>query len=281
MAEACPARDLVTGAHTGAVDSPLVPFVEHDRGLVVFDEVPALPVTLPAVAGLLAGAAEVDITPPPGMPKAGYSKNAHDGTGFRTRLRARVVHLRSGTSSVAIVTLDLLGGSAVLQRLVARSIAEHTDVPLHGLFIGATHTHAGAGQFQGSAFYSRFASNRPGFDPAWTQFLVDRISGAVIDAVATRRPAMAAMGRTEVWGLTRNRSLAPHVRNESVADEPDGAHRKFAAVNPWLHVLRVDAAAPAGGYEPLAALATFSIHGTGISHHAHEYNADVWAYLVG
>lgn len=256
-------------------ESPLLPFVESPGDVVDFSDVPRPPVELPPVEGLLAGAAEVDITPPPGMPKAGYSKNAHDGTGFRTRLRARALHLRSGTSSVAVVTLDLLGGSTVLQRLVAKAVAERTDVPLHGLFVGATHTHAGPGQFQGSTFYSRFASNRPGFDPAWTQFLVDRISGAVVEAVETRRPARAAMGRAEVWGLTRNRSLPPHVRNATVDDPSLAAHRKFAAINPWLHVLRID-----DDQGPVGALATFSIHGTGVSHHAHEYNADVWAYLV-
>lgn len=261
-------------------ESPLLPFVDDDRGVATFTATPRPPDELPDVRELLAGAAEVDITPPPGMPKAGYSKNAHDGTGFRTRLRARALHLRHGRASVCVVTLDLLGGSTVLQRLVAEAVAERTDVPLHGLFIGATHTHAGPGQFQGSPFYSRFASNRPGFDPAWTQFLVERISTAVLDAVETRQPARAAVGRTEVWGLTRNRSLAPHVRNATVDDRSEAAHRKFAAVNPWLHVLRVDSAAKGGHGGPLGALATFSIHGTGVSHHAHEYNADVWAYLV-
>lgn len=271
-----PAGRAPLGA-VGAIDpSPLLPFVDVDRGLAEFTDVPAPPTELPEVRGLLAGAAEVDITPPPGMPKAGYSKNAHDGAGFRTRLRARAFHLRSGTTSLAVVTLDLLGGSTVLQRLVARALAHRgVDVPLHGLYLGATHTHAGPGQFQGSPFYSRFASNRPGFDPAWSQFLVDRITDAVATAVATRQPARAAIGRTEVWGLTRNRSLAPHLRNTTVDHDDVGNHRKFAAVNPWLHVLRVDVADG-----PLAALATFSIHGTGISHHAHEYNADVWAYLV-
>ena len=42
-------------------------------------------------------------------------------------------------------------------------------MPLAGLSIGATHTHAGPGQFLGTDFYNRFASNQPGFDPAWTQ----------------------------------------------------------------------------------------------------------------
>ena len=82
-------------------DSPLLPLAGADRGRARLDlPLPAAPVAPPAIADrLLAGAAEADITPPPGLPKAGYSRNAHTGTGFRTRLRARVVHLRSGTSS--------------------------------------------------------------------------------------------------------------------------------------------------------------------------------------
>src|SRR5689334_17872837 len=172
---------------------------------------------LPVVEGLLAGAAEVDITPPPGMPKAGHSRNAHDGVGFRTRLKARVVHLRVGRSSVALIALDLLAGSAVVQHALAKAVAD-TDVSLSGIFLAATHTHAGPGQYSGSAFYNDWASNRPGFDPAYTAFLVSQLERAVREAVATRRPARAAIGCTEVWGLTRNRSLGAFVRNEDLAD---------------------------------------------------------------
>jgi neutral ceramidase len=231
---------------------------------------------IPHVDGLLAGAAEVDITPPPGMPKAGYSSNARDGNGFRTRLRGRVLHLRAGVASLAIVQCDLLGGSAVLQHLVADAIANDTDIPLAGLMIGATHTHAGPGQFLGNDFYNRFASNRAGFDPAWTQFLVDRLSAAVRAAYEGRRPARLAIGARPVFGLTRNRSLDPYVHNETIADKREEPQRKFASINPALHVVRVD------GHDgsKIGATVIFSVHGTGISRHTHEYNADVWAYLV-
>src|SRR5579864_4619231 len=121
--------------------SPLAPFLDQDRGRARFS-VRAMPVELPEVDGLLAGAAEVDITPPPGMPKAGHSKNAQDGVGFRTRLRARVIHLRAGTASLALVASDLHAGSAVVHRLVAQEVAHDTDVRLAGLLLGATHTHA-------------------------------------------------------------------------------------------------------------------------------------------
>ena len=264
----------------GGYESPLLPLIDGRADEARFTITPpSFDSELPEVGGLLAGASEVDITPPPGMPKAGFSKNARDGNGFRNRLRARVLHLRAGRTSLAIVQLDLLSGSALLQHLVAHAVAGSTDVRLPGLFIGATHTHAGPGQFDASQFYNRFASNRPGFDPAWTQFLADRIAGAVIDAVNSRVPARVGVGRTEVWGLTRNRSLDPHSRNLTVTDKRLDPQRKFAAVNPWLHLVRVDAEADGGGLRPLAAMTVFSVHGTGISHHCDEYHADLWAYL--
>jgi neutral ceramidase len=236
---------------------------------------------LPEVPGLLAGAAEVDVTPPPGMPKSGHSRNAQDGTGFRTRLRVRAVHLRAGRVSLGLVAGDMHAGSAVVHRLVAAAVRGRTDIPMAGLFMGATHTHAGPGQFHGSDFYNRWASNRPGLDPDYTAFLSERIAGAVQEAYDSRRPARLAFGSTEVWGFTRNRSLQAHVHNASVPDKRLAAQRRYAAVNPWLHLLRVDADDPSGGLSPLAALAFFSIHGTGISRHDPAYNADVWAYITG
>jgi neutral ceramidase len=268
-------------------DSPLLAAAGQGRGRVRFSvDQPLLQVSHGRAGAaepaerLLAGAVDVDITPPPGIPKAGYSRNAHDGAGFRTRLRARVLHLRSGSTSIALVQCDLLGGSAVLHHLVAKAVAERTDVPLAGLMIGATHTHGGPGQFLGTGFYNRYASNKAGFDAAWAQFLAERIAEGVASAVDTRRPAQLAVGTTQVWGLTRNRSLGPHVRNSDLADARDEPQRTYANINPDLHVIRVDAAAEHGGYEPLAATVVFSVHGTGVPSHSKVYNADLWAYLT-
>jgi neutral ceramidase len=254
------------------VGSPLAALADARR--VVLDLARAREPELPGIPGLLAGAAEVDITPPPGMPKAGHSRNAQTGHGFRTRLRSRVLHLRGGRTALTLVQNDLLAGSAILQHLVAARCAD-LEVPLSGLFVGATHTHAGPGAFHGNALMNRFSANHPGFDPAWTSWLVGRIAGAVRQAVTTRAPARVAVGRTQVWGLTRNRSLDAYVRNAGV-DASRAPQAKYAAVNPDLHLVRVD-----GTDGPLAAMAIFSIHGTGISHGDHAYNADVWAYLVG
>ncbi len=265
------------------VDTPSTPldaFVDGSARRARFSVSHPASSPLDDVPDLLAGAAEVDLTPPPGMPKAGYSSNAHDGDGFRTRLRARVLHLRSGSTSLAIVQCDLLGGSSVLQHLVADQVASTTDVPIAGLMVGATHTHAGPGQFLGTDFYNRFASNHGGFDPAYTRFLVSQIAGAVSDAVERRAPAVMATGSTEVWGLTRNRSHGPHVHNDTVADKRTEPQRKFVAINPVLNMVRVDSV-DSSELTPLGALVIFSVHGTGIPVRAREYNADLWAYLVG
>jgi neutral ceramidase len=263
-------------------DSPLLPYLSGDIDIVRLGfPPPRWREPLPFVDGLLAGAAEVDITPPPGMPKDGHSKNAQDGRGFRTRLRARVIHLRSGSVSLALIAVDMHSGSAVVHRLIGHALEDDTDIPLSGILLGTTHTHAGPGQFHGCDFYNRWASNRPGFDPAYTHFLVERIASAARHAFTTRRPGRLATGATRVWGLTRNRSLTAYVRNDDVHDKRTAPQRKYASINPWLHVLRVDADSPAGGSDPLAALALFSVHGTGISRHDPSYNADVWAYITG
>lgn len=231
--------------------------------------------------GMVVGVAEADITPPPGLPKAGYSSNAHDGNGFRSRLRARVTYARTADAAIAIVQCDLLGGSSVVQRLVAQRCDDF--VPFAGVMIGATHTHAGPGQFLGTDFYNRFASNRSGFDVHWADFLVDSIAGAVRAAAETARPGLLTVGTTPVWGLTRNRSLVPHVQNETVEDQRTDPQRKFVAVNPSLHLIRADVFdddTNGGHTRPIGAALFFSVHGTGVSMRNHEYNADLWAYLV-
>ena len=225
--------------------------------------------------GLLAGAAEVDITPPPGMPKAGHSRNAQTGTGFRTRLRSRVLHLRSGRTALTLVQNDLLAGSALLQYLVAEACAD-LDVPLAGLFIGATHTHAGPGPVPRQRADEPVLVQPPGLRRD-------------LDGVARRADRRRGAGRghdprARDGGVRRDRGVgadpqplagrARAQRRRRPRRAPNQA--KYAAINPWLHLLRVDTATG-----PLAASAFFSIHGTGISHSDDAYNADVWAYLVG
>jgi len=222
---------------------------------------------------LLAGTAKVDITPPPGMPLAGYSSNAHYAQGFRTRLYARVIYLKSDINAIAIVACDLLSGSSLVQKKVAQLVSHSTDVLYTGIVMAGTHTHSGPGNYFESNFYNRFASNASGFDEEYFTFLCNQIATAIIEAYTTRKPAMIAYGAKTLYGFTRNRSF-----NAYKANTNNCALNPLKAVNPTIHMIRVDTIEE-GKQKPLAAFTVFSIHGTTVPDYNTLYSADVFAYI--
>lgn len=227
-----------------------------------------------------AGVAVRDITPPTGIPKFGYSAFAKDANGFRTRLKARAFYLHAPDSTpVAIVQLDLGAGSLPLHHRVAEIIAGKTDVPSHGLSLLVTHTHSGPGNYLGSDFYNIFGSNRAGFDPVLFEFLSEQIAAAVVEAYQQRRPARIASGQRDVWGLTRNRSLAAWANNFAIepAEQTDALALK--AVNPRMTMLRLDLQNDSGCYYPAGALTLFSAHGTAIPAFTAPVHSDLWSWI--
>lgn len=235
----------------------------------------------PAVATFMAGAATTDITPPPGvLPRAGYATWSTVGNGFRTRLYARAYYLRDNDGdSHVIVQTDLATGSRVLQTRLGEVLAEKIGIDTSRITITSTHTHSGPGQIVGSQFYNKHISHKSGFAKRYFDFLVKRISNAVIDAHRSQRPAKLATGKTDIWGLTRNRSIEAHVLNKNVKNKSMKANRTFHKVNPSMYMIRIDAQNDSGQYEPLGAFASFSIHGTALPEKETLFNADVWAYV--
>jgi neutral ceramidase len=227
---------------------------------------------------LLAGAAKADITPPPGMPMGGYSIWANYGKGFRTRLYSRVLYLKPVSGrAVALVQCDLLTGSLLLNHRVAEIIAKETDIGTDGLLIAGTHTHSGPGNYFDNNFYNNNTSNASGFDPEYFDYLSKQIAAAVIRAYKEKRPAKIATGKTQIWGMTRNRSIESYYadKNVSATNQPD-IHQ---AVNPDMYVIRVDGLDKDGRYHPLVAISSFSIHGTAVPPKNNLYNGDVFAYM--
>jgi neutral ceramidase len=239
------------------------------------------PRLLPPPAQAEAGMAVIDITPPIGMPKFGYSAWAKDSDGFRTRLKARAFYLRgSDGEPMALVQLDLGSGSLALHHVIAERIAARTDIPAHALTLLVTHTHTGPANFLDSDFYNVFGANRPGFDPVMFEFLASRISDAVIEAFEQRRPARFASGQVPVWGLTRNRSVEAWANNFDIPADQINEALAFRAVNPQMTMLRIDLQHDDGNFYPAGALTAFSIHGTSIPAFTAPYHADVWAWLA-
>ncbi|TGK11505.1 alkaline ceramidase [Leptospira fletcheri] len=237
------------------------------------------PVGNSAAKGLIAGASKVDLTPPPGMPLAGYSMLAETEQGFRTRIFARVFYIKKDASNpIVLIQSDLLSGSLLIHHLLAERLAAKTDISFGGIMFAGTHTHSAPANFYDNNFYNEFASNKPGFDKVWTKFVLDRLTTAVEEAYKTARPAKIASGKTSVWGLTRNRSLDAFRANKNSGITELKPEIQYEAINPELVMIRIDALDKDGKYKPLGAFSTFSVHGTTVSDSTEVVNADVFAY---
>jgi len=172
--------------------------------------------------------AEVDITPPPGMPKAGHSKTPRTGR-FRTRLRAG--HTPAGwDQSLALVAADMhaVRRRASTGRPSHRGRDRRPDV---GLFLERPIPTPDRVSTTAATSTNRWASNRSAsmrLHPFPER--ADRRSGParLLDAPT----GQTGDGSVEVWGFTRNRSLSAHVDNAAVTDKRLEPQRKYASINP-------------------------------------------------
>jgi len=227
-----------------------------------------------------AGAISVDITPPPGMPMAGYSIMANSGKGFRTRIKARVVYLNDGKGhSTALIQTDLSAGSLLVQHQVVAAVAEKTGLKASDIVITASHSHSGFANHFENDFYNKHMSNGQGLEQEFLAFVSQRIADGILTAYNDRRPAKVATGRKDIYGYNRNRSLDSYVLNDNISgyslDDPEA---KFKAVNPAMFMIRIDVQDDQGIYKPLAAFSSFSIHATALTVPVEVYNADLFAY---
>ncbi|HXG33744.1 MAG TPA: hypothetical protein VNJ11_10280 [Bryobacteraceae bacterium] len=93
-------------------------------------------------AELRLGAAAVKITPPAGLPLAGYY-NVRLATGVHDDLYAKALVLESGGSRAALVACDLIALEQDLVEAARALIEKTTGLPREQVMISATHTHTG------------------------------------------------------------------------------------------------------------------------------------------
>ena len=105
--------------------------------------VAAADATVPAAtdAGLRAGAAAVNITPPLGEPIVG-GFHPFPATHVHDELHARCLVLDDGATKIALVICDLLGIHRSVSDEARRIIAAETGIPRENVLISATHTHS-------------------------------------------------------------------------------------------------------------------------------------------
>jgi hypothetical protein len=179
---------------------------------------------------LLAGAAEVVITPPVSTPLDGYGGRVGGSVAVHDDLHARAVVLDDGTTQCAIVSCDLIGVDRRLVAAARERASASTGIAASHIMIAATHTHAGP------------AGLRRDLDEALTDVTARTIAGAIATAHRAKRPAVLKAGAGSVDSVSQNRRA------------PSGP------ADPALRVLLLDSPDPRDG--AIAAIVNFACHAT-------------------
>ena len=221
-----------------------------------------------ATGGLQAGAAERDVTPPFGLRMAGYSLGGKRARGVWGRLFARALVLEDANGSRACLCVcDLMSGTRALLELVTERTARSVGISTDRLILAGTHTHNGPGGIYGNALYDTLADKGigPGYEPESTRWLALRIALAIEQAAAVLEPAVVGSHSVDLWGVSRNRSVAAFpdpTWNDAGSGTPGesppaGLTHKQRKVDPRVRVI--------GAYReqsraPIAVFGFFGVH---------------------
>lgn len=242
---------------------------------------------------LRAGAAKLDITPPPGFPMGGHSIAGQISRGYWVRLQVRSIFLESPNGEkIALVSADLWSfpsglGDRVAE-LIGKSGSPGCQLRRDQLILAATHTHQSPGNFSSSFLYNAFASSEVGFDAELFDFLANQIADSVRLSCENAIPALLRFNATEISGLARNRSMeafrgnpeanAIFTQNSNVLEGetsvPYPDKKAFRAIYPILQALWLfDARDP----DNVIGVAAFvALHPTAMSHDTPVYSSDVF-----
>jgi neutral ceramidase len=212
-------------------------------------------------AGLRAGAACLDITPPLGTRMPGYfherrAAAVHDPLFVRSFALEREGQGRGCADALAVAVCDLIGVTRAYMDRAKERIAETVGLSPERVLICCTHTHTGA---------------EIGED-AYTEFLIGRIADAVRLAWEQREPAEAGWAGATEERVVFNRRY--RMKDGSVQTNPGIGNPEVVApagpIDPEVGVLCLRR--PGG--ETIGLLANYSLHYVGIPEDGHAISAD-------
>jgi neutral ceramidase len=136
-----------------------------------------------------AGAAVIDITPPPGLAMSGFAARSLPAKGAHDALTARAVVI----GDTAVVVADVIGVDAGM----SARIRQRCVLPADNVVVAALHNHGGPVSMAGRLGTSA--------DPAYLERLEDACVAAIDRAAARRRSATLSVGQGGDPGIARNR----------------------------------------------------------------------------
>jgi neutral ceramidase len=163
------------------------------------------------------GAAEVDITPLPGVPMGGYALRGTVSRGHWLRLYAKALYVEDADGvPLVLVSVDSWSVSDGLADRVAeivRDLPGGERIGRENLLLAATHSHHGVGGISSYPMYNSLSASRPGFDPELFEFSAQRIAKAVVGAAAGASAGRVYLSDRRVPAMFRNRAVVPFEAN--------------------------------------------------------------------
>lgn len=142
-----------------------------------------------------AGAAQVDITPPPDLPMDGYLARDGYSLGTYDPLLAQVLIVSDGDKKLVLVTLDALAVSAGFTDPLRTELAEKIGTSPTAIMICPSHTHCGP-----SGLQNWFP---PGNRQPLNTVLVNMIQERILTAAQTALDSMTAVDLVHVQGAVQ------------------------------------------------------------------------------
>lgn len=211
-------------------------------------------------ADLRVGVATADITPPLGIPMAGYY-HERGADGVLDPLLSKALVVESGGTRVALVTLDLISITRAVTDEARAGIEKATGIRADHVMIAATHAHTGP-ELAGRGRRSADLGAERSLSGEYTESLPAKIVESVRLANDRLEPAhlRAVVGRCE--DLTFNRRY--FMRDGTVGWNPGKRNPNIVLPagpdDPEIGILLVEQPNAAGPAQSVATLINFAMH---------------------
>lgn len=206
------------------------------------------------------GVASVDITPPLGIPMAGYY-HARGADGVLDPLFSKAIVIESGGERAALVTLDIISVTRAITDQARAAIEAATGIKGDLVMISATHAHTGP-ELANRGKRSSSMGGQSQLAVDYTEGLHTKIAESVRLANERLQPAQlsAAKGRCE--DLTFNRRY--FMRDGSVGWNPGKLNANIVMPagqsDPEVSLLYIEKPGATGPAQSIAAYVNFAMH---------------------
>lgn len=217
-------------------------------------------IALAQAAGVQVGVGASDITPPLGIPLAGYY-HERGADGVLDPLHSKAMVLEANGEKAALVVVDLLNLNRWVTDQARAEIARSTGIKQDHVMISATHAHTGPALGIPGQRSAALGSQKQ-LAIEYTEGLPAKIAASVQLANAQLRPVRLSVAKGRCEGLAFNRRY--FMRDGTTGWNPGKLNPNIVlpagTIDPEVGVLYIEPAGTASPAEAIATYVNFAMH---------------------